>query len=946
MRLEVVARKTLDAGELDRAGQLADELLAKSPTSVTGLLIAGYVAASKNRVNDAEAFYSRIPDSPNPLALEGRCFLAQLLIFDRGQAEAAEAIYRRILEHAPEYGLALQGLASLMEAEGRKWELIPYLLRAIRAGRTESGNLLGVGWVQLPGSNREVMQRCRKECPEDPLPLLGLARIAIRENNISQAIDMLQELIAVRPGQLEAQALLGRCLSDSADYQSWLKWHSQVPKDIETIPDFWFARGLCLENQSQLTSAARCFWECCRRDPDHPEASYHLNRVLLQLNEPALAQPFGERARSLEFLGQQMTLIHSRNTNVTLMADIATRLESLGRVWEAWGWLKLLSEIQPNLQSRKNVARIEQSLTNLALQRTRESSNPALAVDLSKYPLSDFQKLGSQVASDIPAASQRIKFADQAAEAGIKFQYFNGRDLGAVGLYSYQTFGGGVLALDYDADGWQDIFLPQGSELPTKSGGQNATDRCFRNQGNGQFSEVTGPAGLTDSQFSHGGSVGDFNNDGFPDIYVTNIDSNRLMVNNGDGTFTDITSSLAATDRYWTCSAVMADFNGDGLPDLFDGTYLGGSDVFTRICRQNEIARACSPLVFPAERDRLYLNLGDGRFQEMSEACGTSNPEGKGLGVVAADFDFSRRLSLFVANDMEANSFFVNETDPEGEPQPRFVEQAVATGLAYDSDGRAQACMGVAVGDANGDGKLDVFVTNYHHESNALYIQQPNGFFQDESRKAGLRDPSFSVLGFGTQFLDADLDGWEDLIVTNGHVDDFTHQGIPFQMQPQLFFNAGRGRFVELPASQLGAYFQGKWLGRGLVRLDWNRDGLDDFAVSHLDRPFGLLTNQTTDSGGFLRVSLRGTTGSRDAIGTTVTATIGKRVLIRQLTAGDGYLASNHHELVFGLGDSPRVDKLEIRWPSGTIQSFDGFDRNQQVLFIEGRQQPVILHVP
>jgi len=946
MRLEVVARKTLNGGELERAGQLADDLLVKSPTSVTGLMIAGYVAASKSRIDDAEAFYSRIPDSPNPLALEGRCFLAQLLLFDRGRAEEAEAIYRRILEHDSDYGLALQGLASLMEAEGRKWELIPYMLGAMRAGRTESGNLLGVGWVQLPGSNREVMERCRKASPDAPLPLLGMARIAIRENNISQAIKMLQELISLRPNQLEAQALLGRCLAESPDHQQWLKWHAQVPKDIVTIPDFWFARGLWLENQGEMHSAARCFWECCRRDPDHPEANYHLNRVLLQLNEPTLAQPFGERARSLELLGQQMTLIHSRNTNVTLMADIATRLESLGRLWEAWGWLKLLSEIQPNLQSQRNVARIEQILVNLSLQRTRESSNPAFAVDLSKYPLSDFQKLGSPVASDAPVTSKRIKFGDQASEAGINFLYFNGRDPGAVGLYSYQTFGGGVIVLDYDSDGWQDIFLPQGSHWPAKTDGQNSTDRFFRNQGNGQFAEVTGPAGLTDTQFSHGGSVGDFNNDGFPDVYVTNVDSNRLMVNNGDGTFTDVTSNMATTDRYWTCSAVMADFNGDGLPDLFDGTYLGGSDVFTRICRQNDIARACSPLVFPAERDRLYLNLGDGRFQEMSEACGTSNPKGKGLGVVAADFDFSRRLSLFVANDMEANSFFVNETNPDGEPQPKFVEQAVAMGLAYDSDGRAQACMGVAVGDANGDGKLDLFVTNYHHESNALYIQQSNGFFQDESRRAGLRDPSFAMLGFGTQFLDADLDGWEDLVVANGHVDDFTHQGIPFQMQPQLFFNAGHGRFVELPSSQLGTYFQGKWLGRGLARLDWNRDGLDDFAVSHLDRPFGLLTNQTTDSGGFLRISLRGTIGSRDAIGATVTATIGKRVLVRQLTAGDGYLASNHRELVFGLGDSQRVDHLEIRWPAGMVQSYDGYDRNQHLLIIEGRQEPVTLRVP
>ena len=946
MRLEVVARKVLDSGDLDRAGQLAEELLAKSPDSVTGLMIAGYVAASKNQFDKAEAFYSRIPDLPDPMALEARCFFAQLLLFDRGRAAQAEKIYRRILEHNSEHGLALQGLASLMEAEGRRWELIPYLLRAIRAGRTESGNLLGVGWVQLPGSNREVIERCRQESPEDPLPLLGLARIAVRENNIAQAIKFLRQLIEHRPDQLEAHALLGRCLADSTDSAQWLDWHAQVPVGIEAIPDFWFARGLWLESRDDKKPAVRCFWECCRRNPDHAEANYHLNRILLQLNEPSMAQPFGERARSLEMLDQQMTLIHSRNRNVTLMADVASRLESLGRLWEAWGWHKLISEIEPSLQSNRAVSMLAQRLTNLPLQRTIESLNPATSVDFSKFPLSEFPKTVTHLAIDASVSSKRIQFADQASDAGISFQYFNGRTPGAAGLYSYQTFGGGVIVLDYDADGWQDVFLPQGSPWPAESNNHDSTDRFFRNLGNGRFAEVTVPAGIADAQFSHGGSAGDFNNDGFPDVYVTNIDSNRLLVNNGDGTFTDVTSSMAASDRYWTCSAVIADFNGDGLPDVFDGTYLGGSDVFTRICRQNDIARACSPLVFPAERDRLYLNLGDGGFQEISEACGTNNPKGKGLGVVALDFDFSRRLSLFVANDMEANSFFVNETNPAGEPQPRFVEQAVATGLAYDADGRAQACMGVAVGDANGDGKLDLFVTNYHHESNTLYIQQSNGFFQDESRKSGLRDPSFSMLGFGTQFLDVDLDGWEDLVVTNGHVDDFTHQGIPFQMQPQLFFNTGNAQFVELPASQLGVFFQGKWLGRGLARLDWNRDGLDDFAVSHLDRPVALMTNQTSDPGGFLRVSLRGTSGSRDAIGATVTATIGNRVLVRQLTAGDGFLASNHRELVFGLGDSPSVDQLEVKWPTGQRQAFPGLQRNQHLLIIEGREKPVTIQVP
>jgi hypothetical protein len=279
------------------------------------------------------------------------------------------------------------------------------------------------------------------------------------------------------------------------------------------------------------------------------------------------------------------------------------------------------------------------------------------------------------------------------------------------------------------------------------------------------------------------------------------------------------------------------------------------------------------------------------------------------LGIVAADFDGSGRLSLFVANDMMPNFYFMNETPSPG-GRPRFTESALTAGLAYDRDGRAQGCMGIAVGDIREDGLLDLFVTNYYLESNTLYEQRPGQSFEDVTRTAGLRDPSLKMLGFGTQFLDADLDGWSDLVVLNGHVDDETYRGIPFHMPAQFFRNVGGGKFAEVSADTLGPWFAGRYLGRGLARLDWNRDGLEDFAATNLDSPV---------------VQSRG------------------REWVKQLTAGDGYESSNQRELVFGLMDAASADLVTIRWPSGATQQFRDVPTGKDHVVIEGRSALTVI---
>jgi CheY-like chemotaxis protein len=303
--------------------------------------------------------------------------------------------------------------------------------------------------------------------------------------------------------------------------------------------------------------------------------------------------------------------------------------------------------------------------------------------------------------------------------------------------------------------------------------------------------------------------------------------------------------------------------------------------------------------------------------------------------LVIADLEGSGNLDVFVANDMTANFLFRNLSDPQ--QGVRFHEEALLRGLAFDRDGQAKACMGVAAGDFNRDGRLDLFVTNFYRQSNDLYRQLDDGTFRDVSREARLYDPSFLQLGWGTQFLDADLDGHSDLFVTNGHVHEPNDAAIPYQMRSQFFRNQGNGRFEELFSDVLGAFFDRKSLGRPLARLDWNRDGLEDACISYMNEPLALVSNRTENPGHFIALRLVGVNSSRDAIGTRVTVTSGAGKWFAQLTAGDGFQASNDRRIVIGLGETPQIDALEIHWNSGVSQRVEGLASDRAWICIEGR---------
>lgn len=935
------AQAAFAGGQYAEAEQLASRVAGDSPLSPAALLLAGRAAIKQRRATDAVGYFDRVPDDGSDAALEAHFLAGDMLLNGLYRLSEAEQRFRRVLAVNPQHVQANQHQAFLLGLCGRNWEAVPCRLELLRQGAFTPTDLLLLALRETARENTDVLAEYVRRNPNDPLARLGSAVAALRLRQWERAEVLLREVIASAPELTEAQVRLGSLLRETDRTVEFQEWNRRLPAPADERPETWALRGDFAHSQGKLRGAARCYWESLQRDPCYQRAAYQLGQVLLALDEPDKAAPFVDRAAML----QDLLLLMKRHTAAPDAATVhrtSQLCEKLGMLWEAWGWSRAALERDPQLTwAVHTVERLGPRLKP-DLPRTSLDADPTRKVDLSDFPMPHWAS--TRQASPLSSTSSidhSTRFADEASSTLLNFTFFNDADPRKPTARPFEFTGGGVAVLDYDGDGWPDVYLTQGCHWPPREGQVEYLDRLFRNLGNGQFEDVTDAAGLIEDRYSQGVTVGDYNGDGDPDLYIANLDANRLYRNNGDGTFNDVTAETDTGGDRWTTSCVLADLNGDAWPDIYAVNYLAGSDVFERICRNDRgEPRNCTPHDFDPAQDQLYLNLGDGRFEEWTDESGINMPHGKGLGIIAADLNGSGRLDLFVANDTDGNCCFVNETSSPGEP-PLFRERAIGSGLAFDRDGLTQACMGVAAGDANADGLIDLFVTNYYDEANTLYLQQPGSLFRDASQEAGLREPSLRMLGFGTQFLDGELDGHPDLIVTNGHVGDYRNDGVPYRMCPQYFRNLGAGRFVELSADSSGSYFQRGFLGRGLARLDWNRDGREDVVVSHLDAPAALLTNGTSGAGHFLAIRLVAVASSRDAIGTTVRLTTDEQTWSRQLTAGDGYQASNQRQLVFGLGARERVDELIVQWPSGLSQRFYSPPIDVEFLTIEGREDLV-----
>jgi len=855
-----------------------------------------------------------------------------------------EQQYRDLIKANPGHIQARAQLIFLLTMQCRTYEAEAQRQVLLRARMWEVDDLLSLAKPEDLVSTPELVESFRQD-PENPRLMLARARLSLLTNEIDDATRWLDKTLAAAPNLVDAHAVRGLfLLENDPSEKSLTTWQRGLPTGADEHPDVWVVRGMLARTIKDQSGATRCFVEALRRFPNHRQATHQLSLTLAALGEEAQATALSHRVRHLDKLSRSIDDIYSRPDWDEPWLVSAQQLEALGRMPEAAAWYQAIARMGFGGISAQQKAVTLSSKLSADTPIINPSLHPLAKLDISKYPLPKFKDAaGSEQVVD-SGRSREFRFVDVADRVGLNFAYF-GAELPVLRVRRFShLLGGGLGVLDFDQDGWPDLYCAQGApqegDSPVGDSAKIYRDRLFRNMGRsgvaGNFLDVTAQAGLGDQDLSHGVAVGDYNNDGFPDLWIGNAGENRLYRNNGDGTYSDATAEAGISGSAWTASCVVADFNGDGLPDLYEVNYLGGDQVQGTMCLGGE---DCSPAAFRADQDRFFLNLGNGKFREQTKEAGIVAEDGKGLGIVVGDFDGDGVVSVFVANDGVPNHFYVNEAG-RGDP-PRFVDRATTLGVAYSGNGFSQGCMGIAIDDADGNGLMDMFVTNFFGESNTFYTDQPGKLFQDETQRAGLRLPSMPMVGFGTEFLDVDLDGDPDLVISNGQIDHAPGRKTEFQMRPQFFENRA-GRFVERRGAELGGYFDRKLVGRCLVRVDFNRDGREDFAVSHLDAPVALLRNDTPDVGHFIAIQLRGVACDRDALGATVTTvTSGGRRRIRQLTAGDGFECSNQQQLIFGLGDATSVEKLVVRWPNGDEQIFSNVEVDRQFLVIQGNDELV-----
>jgi len=527
-------------------------------------------------------------------------------------------------------------------------------------------------------------------------------------------------------------------------------------------------------------------------------------------------------------------------------------------------------------------------------------------------------------------------FVDVARAAGLTHRAVFGGS--ATNKYILETTGTGVAFLDFDNDGILDLFFANGRTLDAPAAGHS---HLYRGKGDGTFGDVTEKAGVARSGWGQGVAVGDYDNDGFADIYLTFYGSNVLFRNNGDGTFSDVTARAGVAAGGWSTSAAWADYDNDGRLDLYVARYidfdlatapLPGARVPGVNCTYRGFAVMCGPRGLRGTRDILYHNNGDGTFTNVAEPAGIDKAAYRGLGVVWGDYNNDGRPDVLVANDAQPNLLYRNRGDGT------FEEIGLAAGLAVDEDGRERAGMGIDFADYDNDGWLDVAIGNFSGEPCSLYRNRRDGTFVETTWTSGIGPPTVPLLTWGTRFFDYDDDGWKDLIFVNGHVyPEVTSQHLDetYAQRLVLFRNRGDGTYSDVRGSA-GDVWREQWAARGAAVGDYDNDGDVDVVVAVVNGPPILLQNRGGNAGHWLTLKLVGTKSNRDAIGARVTAHIARRSLTEEVRSGGSYLSQSDLRVHFGLGVDTRVDALDVAWPSGAKEHAGPIDADRFLTIKEG----------
>jgi tetratricopeptide (TPR) repeat protein len=919
-------------------------------------LLLGEAKLARNERMDALEAWSRVPET-SPFFGRAALLRATHLI-NIGRYTPAEDVLRVAIKNPPaalQYDLE-RALSRVYAFEGRFGDF-RRVLRAVWSRSPNPAGVLKELWTNdhspMPV---EAMKRALDAADEDDDRVwLGRANQAILTGRFADASGWLERCTQRRPGDPPV-------------------WQARLDLAVATgnLNDFWTAAGHLPSDRFYLAAVHNLrAWLAARLGNDSLERE-ELTKLLEQApgDAPAierlaaLAVAAGKTGDAEQLHRRKAAIDRAHDTYRKIMLEegqivdradeLALLAAVLGRGFDAQAWT-LLAEAR-----RRGLA--------AALGASGTGSRPALPDDLfakasalsSRFEAMPPHGSGTEgklrdLLEDLHSAAAESRltagpagwvnpgtapaptpaFRDDAVAIGLRFRFDNGQTLRHL---LPETMSGGVALLDFDGDGWLDVYCVQGGVLDPSAADPGKTaqpdgDRLFRNRGDGSFDDVTERSGIAriawGQGYGLGVTVGDYDNDGHADLFVTRVATYALYRNRGDGTFEDVTGRAGLAGRRDNpTSAAFADLDNDGDLDLYVCHYMTWDPANPQLCpTEKGDYFYCSPHKVQPAPDHVFRNDG-GRFVDVTEAAGCVETEGHGLGVVAADLDGDGRIDLYVANDGTANYLYRNLGGFH------FEDIGLQAGVAGGAQGGYQAGMGVACGDMNGDGLPDLMVTNFYGEGTTLYQNLGHGLFADRSAASGIGLATRYLLGFGIAMVDVANIGRLDVVITNGHVND-NRRYYPYAMPSRLYQNQPDGRLVDV-SGQAGPPWDVLRVGRGLAAGDLDNDGRIDTVIIAQNEPLSYFHNQTSSVGGFITLKLEGTKCNRDAVGARVTVTAGGRRQVAQRTGGGSYQSANDHRLHFGLGACDRVEVVEVRWPSGTLDQWRDLRAGTGYLLREG----------
>ena len=921
----------------DQAVSLLKAMLVKNPTDVEVIFRLAMVTGNQGNLEAAIDLLAAIPpDHPQagfPAVGQSADWCLQL-----GRYDEAEERYRRLLVDHPNAPEANRKLAFLLNRRGRRHEAAQYITQLCMQGNVRNDELHAL--VHLSDAMYDDPQEADGIDDEQayyPIGPVAVARKLFMEEDYQAALKLMRERVPLDNLTSSVLAFYGRVTAEAQDDDEFYRWLANTDDDTRECAEYWAAIGTHLLLHGKLKSAARGLLEALDRDPTDLRSIGRLRSLLETLEYHDSAALWEERWQTLRrTLRINNQIADAQDPNADAMLRLASELESVGRRLEANLW-RLIAAHYAGTDSDE-LKQIQSRFHEL-IEGSKGLPSPEerlCGLDRELFPLPKLAvlreaKLRKALPERLQSEDAVPGFVNVAKDFGLQHTFHVAKEPNSYGFAVYQSIGGAVAVLDYDLDGMVDLYFAQGGCDPPAYRGTE-TNQLYRNLGS-VFSESTSSASAEDFRYSIGVTAGDWNQDGFDDLVVGNLGANSLLINNGDGTFTKSQLDNRDDKAVMTTSLAMADITGDAIPDLFEVNYLDDERLPRRpeISAGGEVLESMNPMDFTAGADRFFIHAEDGSV-EISDVTTTDGKPRAGLGVVIGNFGDGQGKQVFIANDLYPNQFW--RYQPE---TGNWLDQAMLRGCAHGFNGGSTAAMGVAAGDLNGNGMLDLHVTNFQNESVSLFVNE-HGFFQDRNVQFGLARSSLAVLGFGTQGLDYDNDGTLDLVVANGHIENASDLKAPFMQPAQLFRNHGV-RFEQMPVIDPSGYWQRDHLGRALAKLDFNSDGQQDFVVTHLGEPSALLMNQTGSSNHWLQLEIVGVVSERDAVGSRVVARHGDREVTDWLNAGDGFLCRNQQLLCFGLGSATKVDELAVHWPSGKRQVFHDVPVDQRYLLVEGQAE-------